>query len=137
MPISGISATWSISEKSVWCLLASSGFLLMVAIEIGSLACLTCFWRVALSSIFWSISKPFSQNFVYFLRRWHCNFFWFFPSNFQHLSCRSTYDKGRTSKEPFLNTFPVYHVICLLNWYAVTQVLPGNIVCFVVMQSVA
>ncbi len=78
MPISGMSATWSISEKSVWFLLTLSGFLLMVAIEIGSLAHLTCFCRVVLSSIFWSNSKPCSQNFVYFFEKMVLQFFIYF-----------------------------------------------------------
>ena len=129
MPISSMSATWSISEKSVWFLLALSGFLLMVAIEIGSLACLTCFCRVALSSIFWSISKPYSQNFVDFLRRWQCNSSWNFFQVIQLLI------RVEHQKSHFLHTLLVYHAIFLLNWYVVTQVLPENIVCFVVMLS--
>ncbi len=43
----------------------SSGFLLTVTMEIGSLARLTCFWSVSLSYIFWSISNPFFQNNVF------------------------------------------------------------------------
>ena len=135
MPISSMSTTWSISEKSVWFLLASSGFLLMVANEIGSLAHLTCFYRVALSSIFWSISKPLFPEFCVFFENMAFQFFMIFSNNFHHLSGCSTFDKGRRSKEPFLHTFLVYHVIILLNWYVVTQALPGNIVCFVVMLS--
>ena len=55
---------------------ASSGFVLMVTIVIGSLAHVTCFCRVALSSMFWSSSNPFSQNFVCFYLKWHCSCLW-------------------------------------------------------------
>ncbi len=43
----------------------SSGFLLTVTMQIGSLAHLTCFWSVFLSCIFWSISNPFFKNNVF------------------------------------------------------------------------
>ena len=103
--------------------------------QIGSLARLTCFCnRVDLSSILWSISKPFSRI-LFFCRRWRCNYLWFFSSNFHQLSGCSVFNKGRTPKEPFLRTFLVYGVIFLLNWYFVNQVLPWNIICDVIMIS--
>ncbi len=40
------------------------GFLFLVVIKIGSLACFMCFSNVDLSCIFWSISNPFFQNTV-------------------------------------------------------------------------
>ncbi len=57
---------------------ASSGFVLIVTIVSGSLARVICFCRVALSSMFWSISNSFSQNFVCFCLRWHCNCLWIY-----------------------------------------------------------
>ncbi len=58
-----------LDQRLFFFFVASSGFVLMVVIVIGSLARVTCFCRVDLSSMFWSSSNPFSQNFVCFWLR--------------------------------------------------------------------
>jgi hypothetical protein len=107
----------------------------MVAIEIGCLAHLTVFVGLPCLLYFEVFQNPFPEFCVFFEKMALQFFMNSFSSNFHHLSGRSTFEKGRTSKEPFLHTFLVYHVIFLLNWYVVVQVLPGNMVCFVVMLS--
>ena len=95
---------WSISSTSLFLRdksdVDSFGFVLTVDMAIGSLALLRCFWRVDLSLIFWSILKPFSQNFVVSLLRWCCNSLLFFSSSSQHRSVCSTDGMDRTSNIP-------------------------------------
>ena len=77
------------------------GFILIVDMAIGSLALLRCFWRVDLSSIFWSIFKPFSRTLWFHSWGDDAIFCKTISSNFHHRSVHSIVEKDRTSQVPF------------------------------------
>ncbi len=74
-PICRMSITLFLSGDCLFVFFSSLGFSFTV-IKIGSHGHFKCFCSVNLSSIFWSISNPFFQNFVTFSLWWLVSSWW-------------------------------------------------------------